>query len=182
MINKVYIDLDGVIRAWDQGCIDWFKVPLSTNDVIEWHFLGKYMKENYGVSEKEFWSSMECPEFWLNLPFTPEAPAILELLDKVKAEVVILTSPTLGNAGYSQQWIRNNMPKYFHDKRYILGPDKKYLAYPDALLIDDAEKNIDPWRERGGIGFLYPRPWNRNRKAKDPLLYLEITFDLLDLL
>lgn len=172
MINKIYIDLDGVIRAWDEAVIELYKLPITRNDIYEWGSVFTEYRRTWGIdlTEKQFWDNMK-QEFWTNLKFTDEAPFIIEMLDTIhklgRADVVILTSPTLDNAGWSQEWIRKNMPTYFHSKRYIIGPDKKYLAYPDALLIDDAEKNILPWRERGGVGFLFPRPWNNGRLQKD---------------
>lgn len=125
-----------------------------------------------GMTEKAFWEAQD-EQFWTGLKFTKDAPELLDYLYSLEIPLFLLTSPTLNNAGWSQKWIRNNLPGFFHDKRYLIGPTKWVCATPDSLLIDDAEKNIIPWNKAGGIGLLWPKPWNYMNGIEDGLAYLK---------
>jgi len=166
MIKKIFLDLDGVVRDWTRGVIKWYDLDCMAQDVQSWNFFEEYVERTLKMSPKEFWEG-QTYTFWETLPFTKEAPAILDIMDHVKATVFIMTSPTLTNAGATQTWIRKNMPKYFADKRYIIGPPKYACANEDSILIDDAEKNAFPFAEWGGYSFLYPRSWNCKRRLEN---------------
>ena len=173
MISKIFLDLDGVVRDWCGGINKKWGVKVNQEAIQRWDYLTEYVMKEKGISEKFFWDDQD-EDFWTGLEFYPEAKQIITMLEQTDRPVYILNSPTLTNAGYSQKWIRNKMPAFFNEKRYLIGPCKYAVASPDALLIDDAEKNIDPWIEHGGVGFLYPRPWNRMRRhANEGLFKLE---------
>lgn len=53
--------------------------------------------------------------------------------------------------------------KYLNGKRPYVMHDKKYLAAPGRLLIDDGDHNIDVFKERGGSTILFPAHWNRSK-------------------
>jgi hypothetical protein len=56
-------------------------------------------------------------------------------------------------------WIRDYLPPWLHDQ-YLIGKPKHLCAYPEALLIDDCDKNVNAFRKHGGEAILVPRPWN----------------------
>ncbi len=59
-----------------------------------------------------------------------------------------------------------NLEVRFEDK-------KQKFARPNVLLVDDWEKQVDPFIEAGGQAILFPQPWNRNHEfASDPLKYV----------
>ena len=156
---QYFLDLDGVIVDFVGGIIKWHKLKCTVNDVTEWNALYKYWPGTIA----EFWE--ELPEsFWENLNFTPEGPAIIDLLAEEGIKATILTSPPWAGATGKQRWIQKNLPEYFDHDRYLIGPSKTCVARPGAVLIDDAEHNIDSWVAAGGQGILVPRPWNRNRE------------------
>lgn len=160
MIRKIFLDLDGVVRDWDGGVIKWYNLDLKHEQINNWGYITDYVFEHHQMSEKDFWEG-QTEEFWKNLQMTKDAAKILELLDSTTAKVFILTSPTLNNAGGTQQWIRKHMPRFFNEKRYFIGPSKYACACSDSILIDDCDKNVDAWDDWGGKSFLYPQPWNR---------------------
>ena len=58
-------------------------------------------------------------------------------------------------------------------------PKKNYTSYicftnneEKMSNCDDKNENIDEWEEAGGMGILYPRPWNRLADHPYPLEYL----------
>jgi hypothetical protein len=64
------------------------------------------------------------------------------------------------------------------DKRVLIANGhtaKASVAGPGKILIDDKNENIDEWEAAGGIGILYPRPWNRLAGNPLPLEYLRFS-------
>lgn len=165
---KWFLDLDGVIVDFVGGIIRYHGLQCSVNDVTDWNALYKY----WSGTVAEFWELL--PEnFWTNLDFTPEGKDIIDFLAEMNIKPTILTSPPWTGATGKQKWIQQNMPEYFDHDRYLIGPSKTCVARGGAVLIDDAEHNIDPWVEAGGMGILVPRPWNRNR-GKDTLEWIQV--------
>lgn len=162
---RLFLDLDGVIVDFAQGCIDWYNLDCNVKDFTKWSKIFKY----FTGYEKDFWEGL-TDKFWVELKFTKEAKEILELLKDVKP--CILTSPGHTGAGGKQQWIRKNLPDYFKDGRYLIGPAKHYLATSDSLLIDDSQENCRKFEEAGGYSILIPRPWN-DLRDNDLITYLK---------
>lgn len=162
---KIFLDLDGIIRDFVQGVIDKFNLNITHQDINEWNWFEK----NMNMSASEFWEQLDY-DFWVNLPKTPLADEVLELVNSFKP--VILTSPTLNSAGSAQAWIRKNLPDYFDSKRYLIGPAKWACANEDSLLIDDSDRNINEFECAGGKAILFPAPWNQKR---------EISFSMINL-
>jgi len=163
---QYFLDLDGVIVDFVGGIIKYYKLKCTEFDICAWDSLYDW----YPGTVAEFWAGI--PEsFWENLAFTPEGPAIIDLLAREGIKATILTAPPWTGATGKQKWIRKNLPEYFDHGRYLIGPSKTCVARPGAVLIDDAEHNIDDWVKAGGLGILVPRPWNRNRH-KDTLTWV----------
>ena len=160
VIKRIFLDLDGVVRDWCEGVRLKFGIDFPDEQVACWDWITRLVTSYNKITEKEFWEAQD-EDFWVGLPVTSDADLILSLCEKrCPGNVYILTAPTLNNAGWSQQWIRKNMPSYFHAKKYLIGSPKYVCANPAALLIDDKEDNINSWHDAGGLTFLYPCPWN----------------------
>jgi 5'(3')-deoxyribonucleotidase len=72
-------------------------------------------------------------------------------------------------------WLKREWPDVVKEKRVIIcaGSEvKASVAGPGKILIDDKNENIDEWEAAGGMGILYPRPWNRAAHVAYPLEYL----------
>jgi hypothetical protein len=169
-INVLFLDLDGVIRDWVRGVHDIFiDAPM-----VEYKTYGsvcKHICKALGISKSYFWELMN-ENFWVELKFYPWADDVIALLPYDMT--CILTSPTLNSAGWNQQWIRENIPNYFNDKKYLIGPGKRYCAADDALLIDDCEQNVHDFVYDGGHAILFPQTWNKNREyCSDRIGYLQ---------
>ena len=163
---KVYfLDLDGVIVNFAQGCIDWYNLDCKKEDFKYWGAIFDY----YEGTEASFWNGLTT-KFWVGLKFTEEAKRILTLVEPLKP--CILTAPPQNGAGGKQLWIQKFLPNYFTEKRYLIGPAKHYLAHGQSLLIDDSEDNVDKFRKVGGHAILVPRPWNR-RRDQDVLKHIK---------
>ena len=92
-----------------------------------------------------------------------------------------MTSPTIDPdclAG-KLEWIHEFTPRWMH-RQYLVGPRKQFCAHREALLIDDADKNVNTFREWGGQALLVPRPWNSmHALAMHTPEYLSAQFDSL---
>ena len=161
-INKIFLDLDGVIRDWCGGIFKMFDCPPVK--IEHWNDMTKYVCTLYGISEEYFWDKQDY-NFWYGLKMYPYAQDILDLLPIEKT--CILTSPTLTSAGGTQRWIESKLPILFKKKQYLIGPAKHFCASSDALLIDDNDLHVETFRKAGGHAILFSQPWNENRLFKD---------------
>ena len=162
-IKRIFLDLDGVVRDWCEGMRLKYGIDFPDEQIDNWDWVTRLVTSYNKITEKEFWDA-QGEDFWVGLQKTKDADEIISMCeDKCPDNVYILTAPTLNNAGWSQQWIRKNMPSYFHAKKYLIGPPKYVCANKTSLLIDDKEDNINQWYDEGGLTFLYPQPWNQGR-------------------
>jgi hypothetical protein len=71
-------------------------------------------------------------------------------------KVYILSSPSSHDKGESIEgktmWCKKNLGA---DVNIILEEDKSKYSKKYHILIDDLDKNINPWRKLGGIGILH---------------------------
>jgi len=87
-------------------------------------------------------------EFWANLEWMPGGK---ELWEHIKPHnPIILTSPMSGDGSKSGKIIWCERELGLDKDRIILETKKYKYAKPNALLIDDFTKNVDPFREHGG--------------------------------
>jgi hypothetical protein len=177
-----FIDMDGVFVDFLGGAIDWFGCEKTIEDDWPQGEWGdeKVFIEFFGKTFDQFWPGVQDEKFWAGLDFTYDGKAFLKFMRPLKP--VILTSPSFGGATGKQMWIKKHAPKYLYSGRYLIGPGKNYVAREGAVLIDDYEKNIDEWKAAGGIGILYPRPWNHLYFIPDPLKWVtELVKSILDM-
>ena len=142
--TEVYVDMDGVLA-------DFFG---------EWAKLAG-VKSFRDIQDPE--SSLDLvrntDEFWLKLPKTKNADALIDLILSTWNGYKILSTPLAGDPDsepHKLEWIKQNL-KGRMPKDVILSHDKaKYATQPDGtpnILIDDYGVNIQKWEAAGGIGF-----------------------------
>ena len=143
---KVYIDMDGVVSDMDAMMSD------ITN--------GQSDQPDY--PRGKFWSAVarynkEVGPFFEALPKMPEGDKLVKFVTDNFEQVTFLTaSGTTPREGPDQKrkWIAKNYPGM--DVIVVTkSPEKAIYANPRAILIDDRDKSIDPWRKAGGIGVLF---------------------------
>ena len=176
-INKIFLDLDGVIRDWCGGIFRQFKLPPIL--VTEWDTITKYVCKEHGISENYFWELQDF-NFWYSLKSYSWINDVLDLLPINKT--CILTSPTLTSAGGTQRWIESNLPTFFKKRQYLIGPAKHFCASKDALLIDDSDMHIQNFVKAGGQSILFPQPWNNNKDVIDDKVgFLKMRLNMYDI-
>lgn len=157
----IFLDLDGVIINFAKGVFDWFGKPYEPEKVTSWDALPGLVD----VDPKYFWDIIRTPVFWEYLEFYQDANYLINKL-QTYGQVILLSSPSNGCAGYRQNWIQNNLPEFFKSKRYILTPLKEACAHSEAILIDDHDQNCAKFILCGGYSIIYPQPWNTPTKSK----------------
>lgn len=174
MRTEVFLDMDGVITDFQQGCCDFYKI---LNPYDNPNNLGKYeISDLIGIPRDMFYAGMN-QQFWANLKWTPHGKQILvEILRYVDEKQVTLLTAPLRTAGCMEgkvDWIRSNMQRW--SRRFLMGPAKWAIAAPGKLLIDDCEDNVDNWITHpdsklptGGHAILVPLRSNKLHKL-DPV-------------
>lgn len=158
-MKKLFLDMDGCIADFVEGACRLHKInnPYPQLNGV-WDFVA-----HTGIPAKEFWDPMG-QFFWANLDPTPDAKEIVSVINQYYKDdqICILSSlcATAGCVDGKKEWLRNHFPQLA--KNALFGSAKHFLAHPKAVLVDDAEHNIDPFILGGGLGILLPRPWNKH--------------------
>lgn len=182
--KKLLLDLDGVLANFTYQA---FKCHGVNENFYETHRGSEYW-DVVKISQqtpKNFWSPMGY-DFWYSMPLTSDAEKIYRLcVEYFGDSIAFLTSPCLTNGCMEgkRDWCFRHFPGvpiiFSHSSGENNLPPKYFLAHENSILVDDYEKNVNSWISHGGIGFLYPRPWNckSGEVGVDSLsLFLEDTF------
>jgi hypothetical protein len=168
MFKQIFLDMDGIFVDFDAGVREKYNVQ-------DWHPTEwKIPYKEWGTTFKEFWDSLDFTNFWEWLPWTEDGKRIVSIVEPFKP--TILTAAVLPYASTGKiQWLNREWPDVMKDKRLLIAAGhaaKAAVAGPDKILIDDKDENIEEWEAAGGIGILYPRPWNKMAHHPYPLEYL----------
>ena len=168
-----YVDMDGVVADFMAAVIELVYDESAVAPILRGWPKGTYgMGDAIGKSEERIWYAVgrEGADFWRELKKYPWASQLVSRLQEL-GDVIFLSSPSRDPhaATGKLQWIEENFPSESRD--YILTPsDHKWrVASPTGILIDDSQDNIDDWNEHGGIGIIFPQPWNDAEQPKDIL-------------
>lgn len=167
---RIFVDMDGVLADFQAGASQLFGVDLS--NVTTWDYF-----DLIGVTEDEFWARIkrEGSRFWERLPAYDWHHELLAWCGRLDREYQILTKPGRDTCGPSSAkgkiaWLQKHYGESFH--AYLVGANKHRCAGPDAVLIDDVERNCERFREAGGTAILFPQSWNANRDIADRMAYV----------
>ena len=169
-----YLDLDGVL-------VDLYAHAHKPNDLkplASWP-AGEYnIARAYGYCDSDFWPNMDWAAFWEQLPWTSDGKLILNLCENAFDDVCIVSRPCGPNCAAGKiRWIEKNLRGYYRQGDYLIGPGKKHLGHPGAALVDDSDKNVIEFIQKGGKGILVPRRWNSAHHISDPIRALKVHFE-----
>ncbi len=165
-IDRVYIDIDGVLADFQGGVLNAFGVPHSRPEP------GKGLDDYLGLSDGEVWEKIKekGAAFWLQLQLLPDALDILNcLLAHFTNDQLYLVSCYTDDVNClvgKASWVKMLFPAMFSRLRFVT--DKAELAGPGRLLIDDAANVAERFRAHGGEAILLPRPWNALHAKASP--------------
>lgn len=144
----LFIDLDGVLVDLIAGLSD-----IAGKD------LGELRQPAFKQAYSKFINSVNHDDlisFWINLPPMPD---YLKLWNKVKhLQPLILTnaSNSLANCEGKKKWVEKHLKipsdRVFCSKK---SREKQLYASPKSILIDDYDKNIKEFKNKGGHGILH---------------------------
>jgi len=169
MFYQIFLDMDGVIVDFDEGIRQRYNVEWYPTEF-------KLPYKLLGVTFNEFWKDMEDSTFWADLPWTEDGKRIQSILEPFKP-TILSAAFTDGTIAGKLEWLGREYPDTMKagQRRVLIANGheaKASIAGPGKILIDDRNSNIDQWTAAGGIGIMYPRPWNRLAGTPYPIEYL----------
>lgn len=157
-VKIVYVDLDGVCADLLGGLYATMGKPYPP---ALWPRTNADATAQFRLCGKALWEEVERrnESFWSDLSEYPWFKELWNSLSQV-ARPVVLTSPsaTARSVAGKIEWMRKRFGDSFQD--YIITSRKADLSAPNRCLIDDSPENIANFREQGGVGILFPQPWN----------------------
>ncbi len=141
--SEIYVDMDGVLADFFGA---WKKLVGK-----DW----REIKDLDGALQR----IRDKDDFWLNIPVTPNAMNLLNLVKQLKGKYNILSAPLPNDPNsepHKRQWIENNLSRFPPSKVIITSNKSVHATQPDGtpnILIDDFGKNIAKWEAAGGVGF-----------------------------
>lgn len=155
MKNKIiFIDMDGVLADLDTAFIKWSGYHPDHHDdrsAFFHEFLPEYTKQNGFFTQETM----------------PLCKKLVDVLISFKknygVNLAILTSagyfvkPNTDVVIQKKKWIEKNVNQFSYIPFCATssGFDKSFFAHQNAFLIDDHEKNIIEFINKGGNGFIY---------------------------
>lgn len=148
---KIYVDMDGVLTAWDQAFMN-----IADGLTVKEYDL------KYGEGKADELIYNAGSQFWYNMGWLSNGEylwiAIIHMFDDVN-----ILSAT-GGKSYTNmarfgklKWLHKNISNLHQNNIYIVetGLSKATYANSNSILIDDQLKNIEAWENNGGIGILH---------------------------
>jgi len=135
---KVYCDMDGVLVDFERGY----------NELTG--------KQTPGVDstydKNDFWSAITKAgaKFWANLNWMSDGQQLWNYIKQYNPKLLTAPSREQSSEIGKQEWVDNNLPGT--PIIFKQAKDKKDLAEPNAILIDDRKDNIQQWIDAGGVG------------------------------
>ena len=136
---KIYSDMDGVLADFESGYEKLTGVDLK----------GEFVKGD------DFWKpiSKAGVGFWAGLKWMPDGQKLWNYLKPYKPDLLSAPSREDSSRIGKHVWVKQKLPGTKLILRYA--KQKKELATPESILIDDRQINIDQWEAAGGIGILH---------------------------
>ena len=136
----IYLDMDGVLADFKSGYKKLFGVDPDISAIND---------DNI--------NKLTGTDFFSTLNKLPHADKIVDLAIKYAGSYSICSSPLRGDAKnsafYKTEWIKKNLSP--QPKQIIITGKKDSYAKGKNILIDDRQKVLQPWIDRGGIGIWY---------------------------
>jgi 5'(3')-deoxyribonucleotidase len=167
---KVFLDMDGVLYAWNKGIANLFGINYD-NKAIQDEFAGDYegLESHIGVEEVEKKIREVGPDFWLNLELLPWAKDFYGKLEKIVGAENIYFATSFGRWPEAAPAKVAAIKRDFnHDgRKIVLIKDKFLLAKADTMLIDDKKTNVDEFHNWGGNAAVFPHEFSILREKVD---------------
>ena len=144
MIDKIFIDMDGVLADFVKGV----EGPKYLNGPLT-------CEQDYDDRKIE----LSNKGLFRDLPIMPGMDQLIRHVKKITNHWEILTASGDLNRKVvvrdKIEWIKEKIGPDVIVTSTIKGKDKAVFAKPNHVLIDDRKSNIEAWEQAGGIGILH---------------------------
>jgi phosphoglycolate phosphatase-like HAD superfamily hydrolase len=155
----LYVDLDGVLSNLDKFVMQLTGVKFEE---LRGPLFTKLLSD-YREQGQTFFDQLEK---------MPDADLLWQFVSKHKPNILTATGPERVKATAEKiEWVYTHLHDF--DKVYSVasGSQKYQYAKPNHILIDDTPKNIQLWKNAGGIGILHRDASSTIQKLKALGLY-----------
>jgi len=184
-IDTVFLDLDGVIADFPGGVAKIFgrdPSEIKWPKREPWEWVDDDLPDALGITPYTMWQEIKKAgaAFWADLDPYPWAKEVVEYLH-AEYRLYFLTTPhgALDSAKGKMVWVE--IFSYGMSDRIILTSQKHLLAGWGRLLIDDKPEMVKRFADCGGVGILWPQPWNGYAGGFAPSDNLPITHRLAEI-
>lgn len=149
----LYCDLDGVLVNFIKGASTLYQHVHN-----EEYDNSKYSDEEYA---NQLWKTVNDyidagNEFWFNLEKLPDADKLWTHIKHMDPIILTATGRRYQPAAEQKaKWVTHNINTSTKTIAVTRSVDKAQYASPNAILIDDSPRSINPWIQAGGIGILH---------------------------
>lgn len=182
-IKEVACDMDGFLVQLYEAVLELYGVRqehvrdmangMTIDEVIREHALehhnpGTRLRAAEATDQKVWKTVCSQPtQWWKRLRPDPSGMLLLARLAARGVDVFVVSQPlVLGryDVGYGisvhgkRLWLEQHLPALVDS--VVFTRDKRRLATPTTLLIDDSPIHVSEWRARGGPAVLWHQPWN----------------------
>lgn len=158
---ELYVDLDGVL-------VDFVK--LASEWVPGWQ--GDASPNRDKRLDRELWGRVggrakKGIPFWGQMDPMPDAHQLWDYVKKYNPQI-LSAKGVVGNPEHEKrEWVAKHLGPNVITNLVIRSSDKAQYAHPNAILIDDKRKAIDPWIAAGGIGVFHTSAADTIRQLKE---------------
>lgn len=152
-IETLYLDMDGVVADFDRNLLN-FGVTDNRHDFIHrpketWTEVEVDLDRRVceAMAHRDFWWSIppmqDAYDLWgftrhLNVAFLTAAPRMPDHRQRVTDE--------------KRAWVQSKFGPFPKERIHVcLRSEKKHLAAPGRVLVDDMPINCEEWRAAGGV-------------------------------
>lgn len=165
----ILLDMDGVCTNFVKGiCLT---VKKDYQQAIDSWPKGEYdLTRVLDIDPQMLWASIDAQgmAFWRNLESYPWFEQLYDsLVLLVDSRVIFTTVPSWSASSFAGKilWLQRRFGQQF--RNYIFTPHKALFAHPNAILIDDSDRNIDVFNRVNQSGIIFPQPWNKGIRTEN---------------
>ena len=147
---QIFCDMDGCLVDFERGYEE---------------LTGIYLRGEFQKGD-DFWDpiSKAGVGFWAGLKWMPDGQKLWDYIKQYKPNLLSAPSREESSRIGKHVWVKNKIPGTKLILRYA--KQKKELATPTSILIDDRIENINDWESAGGIGILHTSTANTISQLK----------------
>lgn len=157
----LFLDMDGVLADFIGGLVEYYDVKELKARMVVHGQVEEHIGRTWDTIREDL---IRVPDFFDSLPKMPYAGDLLTEVVRMsdagmwEGGVFVAThamrgDPACRDAKY--RWLLHHAGEYFAERMVVFSgeADKKLLARPGCVLIDDYAVNTINWFERGGDAF-----------------------------